>query len=54
MAQFTVNELSSQAPFADRPIRRRIPTSVWIIVGYSFWFGFFLGALIMHSIIKSV
>ncbi len=39
---------------ADRSVLKRFPTSVWVLVGYAFWFGFFLGALIMHSIIKSV
>ena len=30
----------------------RVRASIWVIVGYSFWIGFFLGAIIMHAMAK--
>ncbi len=26
--------------------------SFWVLVGFTFWFGFYLGALIMHAAAK--
>ena len=26
--------------------------SVWVLVGFTFWFGFYLGAVIMHAATK--
>ncbi|HUN66154.1 MAG TPA: hypothetical protein VMW43_08620 [Bacteroidota bacterium] len=44
--------LSPVQPFT--PWYKSIRSSVWVLIGYSFWFGFFLGAVIMHAIIKSI
>ncbi len=30
----------------------RVRASIWVIIGYSFWIGFFLGAIIMHAMAK--
>ncbi len=44
---------------ASAPSRRtpkinlmEIRASMWVIVGYAFWVGFFIGAMIMHSLVK--
>jgi len=38
---------------SERPLTlSRIRASIWVIVGYSFWLGFFLGAIIMHAMAK--
>ena len=26
--------------------------SFWVLVGFTFWFGFYLGAIIMHAVTK--
>ena len=26
--------------------------AIWVLIGFLFWFGFYLGAIIMHSITK--
>jgi hypothetical protein len=26
--------------------------SIWVIIGFMFWFGFYLGAVIMHAATK--
>jgi hypothetical protein len=36
------------------PWYMNIRSSFWVLIGYSFWLGFFIGAVIMHAIIKSV
>jgi hypothetical protein len=36
------------------PWYQNIPSSFWVLLGYSFWLGFFIGAVIMHAIIKSI
>jgi hypothetical protein len=30
----------------------RMRTSTWVILGYVFWVGFLLGAIIMHTIAR--
>jgi hypothetical protein len=26
--------------------------SIWVLIGFTFWFGFYLGAIIMHAVSK--
>lgn len=26
--------------------------SIWVLIGFTFWFGFYLGAIIMHAVTK--
>lgn len=52
-----MNRIMSLVPAPDRPERDAqspgeaapIPPLRWIMVGYFFWVGIFLGALIMHA-----
>jgi hypothetical protein len=32
--------------------KRALRASVWVIIGYIFWLGFFIGAVIMHAMVK--
>ncbi len=38
----------------NRPPAKKITIrqSFWVILGYLFWFGFFVGAVILHSLSK--
>jgi hypothetical protein len=26
--------------------------SIWVLIGFTFWFGFYLGAILMHAVTK--
>jgi hypothetical protein len=43
--QFNVLPSQSKAPAVKFQ-------SFWVILGFTFWFGFYLGAIIMHAVSK--
>jgi hypothetical protein len=54
MNSVVLEKPSVSLPASVTPSFKNIRSSVWVLIGYSFWLGFFIGAVIMHAIIKSV
>lgn len=57
---FLLRMMQSLCPAGDQhvaaPAKSKAPEikfqSIWVLVGFTFWFGFYLGALMMHAIAK--
>ena len=41
---------SDSAPQPTRDLNSR--TSIWVMIGFMFWIGFFIGAVILHAMVK--